>query len=160
MQKALKNVPDERLRAHIIWLPMFPGDSRSWATTRSDEFTDKRLSYYWDGEKLTGKEWQKVLGTKGVAWDIYLIYGAESKWDKELPTPDFWMHRPQPGLSRHRFLFRLPASAPAVCAGHSLRHTEKPQVAADKLMGSDDSDARSHCVPVSNRLPPDCIEKG
>ena len=93
MQKVLKNVPDERLRAHIIWLPMFPGDSRGWAKTRSDEFTDKRLSYYWDGERLTGKEWQKVLGTKGVAWDIYLIYGAQSKWDKELPAPDFWMHQ-------------------------------------------------------------------
>jgi hypothetical protein len=93
MQKALKNVPDEQLRAHIIWLPMFPGDSRGWATTRSEEFTDKRLSYYWDGEKLTGKELQKVLGAKGVAWDIYLIYGAQSKWDKELPAPDFWMHQ-------------------------------------------------------------------
>jgi hypothetical protein len=51
------------------------------------------LIYYWDGEKLTGKEWQKALGTKRIAWDIYLIYGAQSKWDKMLPAPDFWMHQ-------------------------------------------------------------------
>lgn len=38
MQKVLKNISDDRLRAHVIWLPMFPGDSRDWAKTRSDEF--------------------------------------------------------------------------------------------------------------------------
>lgn len=93
MQKVLKEIPDERLRAYIVWLPMFPGDSRKWAQTRADEFSDKRLSYYWDGEKLSGKEWQKLLGTKREAWDVYLLYGAASQWDKEPATPDFWMHQ-------------------------------------------------------------------
>jgi len=37
---------------------MFPGDSREWAKTRAGEFNDKRLTYYWDGELLAGKEWQ------------------------------------------------------------------------------------------------------
>jgi hypothetical protein len=72
---------------------MFPGDSRKWAQTRSDEFSDKRVSYYWDGEKLAGKAWQKVLGTNREAWDVYLLYGAGSRWDKEPATPDFWMHQ-------------------------------------------------------------------
>jgi hypothetical protein len=93
MQKVLKAIPDERLRAHIVWLPMFPGDSRKWAQTRSDEFSDKRLSYYWDGEKLTGNQWQKLLGTKREAWDVYLLYSTGSQWDKEPITPDFWMHQ-------------------------------------------------------------------
>ena len=39
-----------------------PGDSRGWAQTRSDEFKDERLSYYWDGGKVTGEEWAKTLG--------------------------------------------------------------------------------------------------
>ena len=72
---------------------MFPGDSRSWAKTRSDEFSEERLSYYWDGDKLTGQQWQKVLGTSREAWDVYLLYGAESQWDKEPLLPDFWMHQ-------------------------------------------------------------------
>jgi hypothetical protein len=93
MQKTLKAIPDDRLRVHIVWLPMFPGDSRKWAQTRSDEFSDKRVSYYWDGEKLAGKAWQKVLGTNREAWDVYLLYGAGSRWDKEPATPDFWMHQ-------------------------------------------------------------------
>ena len=70
---------------------MFPGDSREWAKTRASEFNDKRLTYYWDGELLAGKEWQKALGTKREAWDVYLLYGAMSKWEKELAAPDFWM---------------------------------------------------------------------
>ena len=93
MQQVLKSIPDDRLRACIVWLPMFPGDSREWAQTRADEFSDKRLSYYWDGDKLTGKAWQKVLGTKREAWDVYLLYGAASQWDKEPAAPDFWMHQ-------------------------------------------------------------------
>jgi hypothetical protein len=93
MQKVLKAIPDERLRVYIVWLPMFPGDSRKWAQTRSDEFSDKRVSYYWDGEKIAGKAWQKTLGTKREAWDVYLLYGAGSHWDKEPATPDFWMHQ-------------------------------------------------------------------
>lgn len=93
MQNVLKAIPDERLRVYIIWLPMFPGDSRKWAQTRSDEFSDKRVSYYWDGEKIAGKAWQKTLGTKREAWDVYLLYGAGSQWDKEPATPDFWMHQ-------------------------------------------------------------------
>ena len=72
---------------------MFPGDSRGWAKSRSDEFSDNRLSYYWDRDRLTGQRWQKVLGTPREAWDVYLLYGAGTQWDKEPPTPDFWMHQ-------------------------------------------------------------------
>jgi hypothetical protein len=93
MQKALKAIPDDRLRVYIVWLPMFPGDSRKWAQIRADEFSDKRVRYYWDGEKLAGKMWQKTLGTKREAWDVYLLYGAENQWDKEPTAPDFWMHQ-------------------------------------------------------------------
>jgi len=81
------------LKVYIVWLPMFPGDSREWAKIRTTEFSDKRLSHYWDGDKLAGKEWQKVLGTKREAWDVYLLYGAASQWEKEPAAPDFWMHQ-------------------------------------------------------------------
>src|SRR5215216_4711990 len=62
IQSVLKNIPDDRLRAHIVFLPMYPGDNKSRAQARTEEFNDKRVTFYWDGEKLTGSEWQKVLG--------------------------------------------------------------------------------------------------
>jgi len=93
MQSVLKDIPDNRLRAYIVWLPMFPNDSRDWAQTRSDEFKDDRLSYYWDKDRLTGQEWRKVLGIDRTAWDVYFLYGSTSGWDKETPAPQFWMHQ-------------------------------------------------------------------
>ncbi len=93
MQNVLKDIPDDRLRAYIIWLPMFPGDSRSWAQTRSDEFKDDRLSYYWDGGKVTGEEWAKTLGLNRTAWDVYVLYGSGVEWNGAAPAPSFWMHQ-------------------------------------------------------------------
>ncbi|HSE23117.1 MAG TPA: hypothetical protein VLB68_15735 [Pyrinomonadaceae bacterium] len=93
MQSVLKNVPDDRLRTYIVWLPMFPGDSRSWAQTRSNEFSDPRLSYYWDGGRVTGDDWGKALGIDRTAWDVYFLYGANAKWSDGTPTPAFWMHQ-------------------------------------------------------------------
>lgn len=93
MQSVLKNIPDDRLRAHIVWLPMFPGDNKGRAQTRTEEFNDSRVSYYWDGDKLTGAEWQKALGIDKAAWDVYLLYGPNTRWDGATPTPAFWMHQ-------------------------------------------------------------------
>lgn len=93
MQNVLKEIPDNRLRAYIVWLPMFPSDSGSWAQTRSSEFKDDRLSHYWDGSKLTGEEWNKTLGLNRTAWDVYFLYGSGSQWDGTAPAPSFWMHQ-------------------------------------------------------------------
>ncbi len=93
MQKVLDDIPDGRLRAYIVWEPMIPGDSREWAEARTREFSDKRLRYFWDGGRLTGKEWQKVLGTKRAAWDVYLLYGTSRRWGSQPLLPDFWMHQ-------------------------------------------------------------------
>lgn len=99
MQAVLKSIPDDRLRAYIVWLPCIRGDDRVSAIERSKEFTDSRLLYYWDEKQLTGLSWNKVLsrgeeGTWNLAWDVYLIYGAGTKWQSaDPPVPDFWMHQ-------------------------------------------------------------------
>jgi hypothetical protein len=93
MQKVLRNVSDDGLRAYVVWLPMFPGDSRDWANTRSNEFSDRRLSYYWDAGRLTGQQRPKVLGVSRTAWDVYFLYSANIAWDNEVAAPSFWMHQ-------------------------------------------------------------------
>ena len=94
MHKVLENIEDDNLRATIVWLPMLGSDNRQAAEKRVSEFSDKRLTYFWDGDRLTGKLWKKVLEIKGIAWDVYFLYGAEAKWkDDAPPKPDFWMHQ-------------------------------------------------------------------
>ena len=93
VQRVLTNVPDNRLRAHIVFLPMYPGDDKLRAQTRTEEFNDKRVTYYWDGDKVTGSEWQRVLGIDRTAWDVYLLYGPNTRWNGSTPAPVFWMHQ-------------------------------------------------------------------
>jgi len=104
MQKVLKNISDEQLRAYIIWLPILPNDDRAAAEKRSSEFADPRLTYFWDGHRLTGRVWQRVLDLSGIAWDIYFLYGAEARWESEPTIPDFWMHQLSVAAEKALFL--------------------------------------------------------
>jgi len=94
----LETVGDARLRAHIIWLPMLPGDVRERAVEASAESTDERLTHYWDSQRLLGTAWGESLGLE-MAWDIYLVYGPGRTWRDSVPTPDYWMH--QLSAARH-----------------------------------------------------------
>jgi hypothetical protein len=94
--KTLKSLPDDRLRAYIVWLPIFGGDFEGEARNLSRSFPDKRVSYFLDPESLTGHLWERVLRTeREIAWDVYLLYGAEAQWSptQEPRQPDFWMHQ-------------------------------------------------------------------
>ena len=108
MQGVLRNVSDKRVKATIIWLPMFPGDSRRWAVKRTKEFADKRLTYFWDEDRITGKKWQHTLDIGATAWDIYFLYRTDAKWHDSPTLPDFWMHqlggvRKAPRLDARKF---------------------------------------------------------
>jgi hypothetical protein len=34
-----------------------------------------------------------VLGIDRTAWDVYFLYDSNAGWNKETPTPAFWMHQ-------------------------------------------------------------------
>lgn len=93
MQTILTNIENDRLRAYIIWLPIFPGDSGQQAQQRSNEFTDGRLRYFWDANQIAGKRWQEVLRIERIAWDVYFLYDADARWQNQPGRPDFWMHQ-------------------------------------------------------------------
>lgn len=91
----LKNTTDDRVRAYVVWLPIFGGDFRGESLKLSRAFRDKRVSYFTDPKSLTGDLWERVLQTeRETAWDVYLLYAAGARWQEEKPpTPDFWMHQ-------------------------------------------------------------------
>ena len=92
--KTLKSVTDPRVKAYIVWLPIFGGDFKGEARKLSNSFRDKRVSYFLDPESLSGKQWERVLKTERfIAWDVYLLYGADANWKEEPPQPAFWMHQ-------------------------------------------------------------------
>src|SRR5260370_20967584 len=93
MQKVMENVPDERIRLYIVWLPVLMTDDRVSAERRFGEFSDKRLTCFWDGNRLTGDLWRRLLSLGTLAWDVYLLYGPNAEWRKQPPKPMFWMHQ-------------------------------------------------------------------
>ena len=94
MIKTLKNVPDDRVSAYIVWLPLFGGDFKGEARRLSNSFRDRRISYFLDPDSETGKQWERVLKTERfIAWDVYLLYGPDANWEEEPPQPAFWMHQ-------------------------------------------------------------------
>jgi hypothetical protein len=94
MVKTLKDIPDDRVRAYIVWLPIFGGDFKGASQERSKSFADARVNYFLDPDSLTGELWKPVLKLNDdIAWDVYMLYGPDAKWDKEPPQPDFWMHQ-------------------------------------------------------------------
>jgi hypothetical protein len=94
MVKTLKSATDDRVKAYIVWLPIFGGDFKGEARKLSNSFRDKRVSYFLDPTSETGKEWERVLKTERfIAWDVYLLYGADADWQGDPPPPAFWMHQ-------------------------------------------------------------------
>lgn len=92
--KILKLVADDRVRAYVIWLPIYGGDFKGEAQKLSASFRDKRVSYFLDSKSLGGDLWEQILQTeRETAWDVYLLYGAGAQWEATPPPPTFWMHQ-------------------------------------------------------------------
>ena len=94
MQNVLKTVADERLSAYVIFDPIFGGNFDRASKNLANQLSDKRVRYFKDANSLAGTLWERVLKTqRGIAWDVYLLYGATAQWDNEPPQSDFWMHQ-------------------------------------------------------------------
>ncbi|HKA19289.1 MAG TPA: hypothetical protein VKN18_13450 [Blastocatellia bacterium] len=90
----MKDVTDDRVRVYVIWDPIYGGNFDDEARKLSRGFRDKRVRYFKDPDSLAGKQWEQVLNTqREIAWDVYLLYGADAQWNQELPKPDYWMHQ-------------------------------------------------------------------
>jgi len=88
--------------------------------------SDARARHYWDSAGVLVKGYDAVLGLGEDAWDVYLLYGPEVKWDGPTPPrPDFWMHQlhlpARPGASAS-FLDPATFAAHADSLLQELRH--------------------------------------
>lgn len=115
MKNVLKEVPDNRVAAYVIWDPIFGGDFESESKNLSKTLPDQRVQYFKDPNSLAGTLWKKVLKLfRPIAWDVFLLYGAGAEWNAEPPSPDYWMHqlgalKIAPVLDEEEFTQRLKA---------------------------------------------------
>jgi hypothetical protein len=94
VKKVLQEVSDNRVKAYVIWDPIFGGNFNRAAKELSLSFPDRRVSYFKDRDSLAGTVWKQVLKIdREIAWDVYFLYDEDAQWDNEPPQPDFWMHQ-------------------------------------------------------------------
>src|SRR5262249_44846239 len=93
MQEVLASTKAENLHLYIVWLPMLRSDDRDSAFERTKEFSDPRVSYYWDDSRITGAAWRDLLNLPTTAWDIYFLYSSKTNWTEVPGKPVFWMHQ-------------------------------------------------------------------
>jgi hypothetical protein len=91
----LEGFPDTDIRVSIVWIPMLEGDAEAAARGSATDFSDPRVRQFYDAERRLGRHVAEVLGggPDAVAWDIYLFFGAGSRWTQRLPRPSAWMHQ-------------------------------------------------------------------
>lgn len=81
-QHVLTNYPDARLAVLVVWMPQYPGDSRSrWDPQL---LTDRRVTHLWDQDSRSGRWFREHVKlpyqTGPVLWDAYLLYGPQAQW--------------------------------------------------------------------------------
>jgi hypothetical protein len=81
------------LRNYVVWVPKLGGTSKH-VPDATRVVADARASHYWDELGVTIRAYTAVLGLSEDAWDIYMIYGPEARWEGEVPPkPAYWMHQ-------------------------------------------------------------------
>lgn len=89
----LSRIASKNLSAFIVWVPQLNGTYEA-GLQASRLIDDPRSVHYWDGSDVTGKEFARVLGTPGPAWDVYLAYERGVRWaGRTPPQPTYWMQQ-------------------------------------------------------------------
>jgi hypothetical protein len=73
---------------------MLPEDTDAGAEGSAHIIDDPRVRHFHDPARRSGQAIAASLGWKDyVAWDIYLFYGAGSRWIDEPPSPVHFAHQ-------------------------------------------------------------------
>jgi hypothetical protein len=89
----LARVAEDRLPTYVVWVPMSRGMERD-VPNATAEVPDPRASHYWDDGKVLVKGYRETLGLPEDAWDIFLLYGPDARWEGAFPPrPQYWMHQ-------------------------------------------------------------------
>ena len=90
---ALKKNASPAIRAYAVWVPK-RGGKESQVAEATATVPDTRARHFWDGAGYLVKAYPSVLGLAVDAWDIYMIYEPDARWDGATPpAPAYWMHQ-------------------------------------------------------------------
>ncbi len=81
------------LPSYVVWVPML-GGTETHIPEATRIVQDERATHFWDGTGQLLSGYRQVLGLPVPAWDIYMVFGPETRWEEgAAPLPTFWMHQ-------------------------------------------------------------------
>jgi hypothetical protein len=81
------------LRPLIVWVPKSRG-TESAVEYATSFVADARAAHFWDARGRVMDVFEQALGLTEDAWDVYILYGPNARWEDDLPpAPAFWMHQ-------------------------------------------------------------------
>lgn len=95
----LEAMPEAELRVYVVWLPVLsrlsPEALASGARAGAKRLPDARVRHYLDPEARLGAEYTRLLELPmdDPAWDVYMVFGPTTRWEKAPPGPAAWMHQ-------------------------------------------------------------------
>lgn len=101
----LEEVESDRLAVHLVWGPMLEADDADGAAAATVHMADPRVVHYWTGDEVLANELREVLPLEsGAAWDVFLIYPPDARWQEGVPAPSSYLHQLKEQLpEEHRF---------------------------------------------------------
>jgi hypothetical protein len=83
---------------------MLGGDDRGAAEEATAEDLAGIERAWWDPGRTLGRAWSAPLGLaeSAVAWDVYLVFGPEARWEAGPPSPHAWWHQLYGAPPSHR----------------------------------------------------------
>ena len=93
--EVLRELPSEDLAVAVVWEPILRTDDERSSRKATILFPDKRVTHYWTAGTDVGTLFQPAIGlTTEPAWDVYLLYPRDVKWEGDAPPrPEFFMHQ-------------------------------------------------------------------
>jgi hypothetical protein len=93
----LNEIPDDRLRVYLVWGPMLGEEKEEDARNATIHMTDPRVTHFWTASHQLAEAVDGPLGIEGSrAWDTFLLFGPDARWDGAFPTPSSVMHVGKP----------------------------------------------------------------
>lgn len=120
-RRVLTRLPDQPLRVFVVWVPMVRRDAEAAVPAATRAVPDPRAHHFWDGRRELARAYASILrlrydlatfdralifrwmlrvrellrGESDLqhAWDVYLLFDRQARWDELPPAPHFWQHQ-------------------------------------------------------------------
>jgi hypothetical protein len=95
---------DPRVHTMVLYVPTLGAEEKHVAAA-VPLMQGPRITHYWDPEGGSGIEFQETLNIPMYAWDVWLMYEPDVRWEADAapPVPVFWQHQ-LPSLPKNQRL--------------------------------------------------------